>query len=348
MPSISIDTFFACALMVSVVVISTALSAGVLTTHINSLQNLNEEEYFRAISKYIVSNCGTPDNWGSNSTVIPDTLGLAKKDSLYPNEVDIDKVCRLNGQNTFALTYADILKAARLKDIAFGASISQLMNISIGLASNHTSADVTTYAFKIHVSKDGTPVAASLHYYTIAEYFLSDAFNSTSNDGTSYIDVEIPNTSNGTASLVVFARANYDPRITAYEVYSFGHLSPQPSPNGTFLNMSPLNYTLSINPNRSNMTFERYYAFSYTHQFNLTSISNETYAIPMVLENSPILLVGSGSNSSDYFIEWTSYPQIPLEAGPNFQNSECHAFDYTVTIKNTLYKLTLRFGGISQ
>ena len=50
MPSISIDTFFACALMVSVVVISTALSAGVLTTHINSLQNLNEDEYFRAIS----------------------------------------------------------------------------------------------------------------------------------------------------------------------------------------------------------------------------------------------------------------------------------------------------------
>jgi hypothetical protein len=347
MPSISIDTFFACALMVSVVVISIALSAGILTTRINSLQNLNEDEYFRAISEYIISNSGTPDNWGSNSNIIPDTLGLAKKNSLYPNELDIDKVCRLNSPNAFALQYIDILKAARLKDTALGVSISQIMNISISLSSNQTSAYSTTYTFKIHVTNDGTPVATSLHYYIIARNFLSDAFNNTSDDGTSYIDAEIPNTSNGTASLITFARANYDSRITAYQVYSFGHLSPEPSHNVAFLNMNPLNYTLSISPNRSNTTLDNLYAFSYAYQFNLTLTSNETYAIPTVLENSPIVLTTSGSNGSDYFIEWTSYPQIPSNAGPSFQNSECHTFYYIVTIKNTLYKLTLRFGGIS-
>jgi hypothetical protein len=182
----------------------------------------------------------------------------------------------------------------------------------------------------------------------MARDFLSEGIDNTSNNGTGYISVELPNTSKGTASLIVFARDNYDSRITAYDVYSFGHLSPEPLPTGAFFNMSPLNYTLTTSPNSTNATRETAYALSYRYKSNLTSVSNETYAIPKALDDSPILLAISGSNGSDHFVEWTSYPQIPLETGPSFQNSECHAFRYIVTIKNTLYRLTLRFGGISK
>lgn len=334
--------------MVSVVIIASTLSASILSAHINSLQDLNEEEYFKAISEYIVSDRGTPPDWGSYKNLIPDTLGLAKNDSLYPNELDSDKIGRLNPQNTFALMYTDILSAARLKNIAIGISVSQLMNIAITLTSNSTLANATAYTFRVQVNQDGTPQMTYLHYYVIAKNFLSDAYNSTSSDGTSNLNVEIPNPSNGTASLVVFTRASHDPRITAYAVYSFGHLSPEPSPNGTFLNLSPLNDTLYASSNSSDMTFQKGYAFSYGYQFNLTLASNTTYALPTISETSPTVLAMSGSNASDFFIEWTAYPQIPLEVGSNFQNSESHSFSYMVTIKKTFYKLTLRFGGINQ
>ncbi len=348
MPSISIDTFFACTLMVAVVLISTVLSSGILTSHINSLQGLNQEEYFQAISQYIVSSTGTPVDWGSNATTIPVAFGLAKSDSLYANELDIDKVCRLNTQNAFALTYLETLSAARLKDIALGISISQLIDISISPISNFTSENSTNYNFKVYTTMDGAPVQTSLHYYVVAKDFLYDASNLTSNDGTSQIEVQIPNASSGNASLIIFARANYDTRITAYGAYSFGLISPEPTPNETSVEMSPLNYTLSTTPIGLNTTLDKCYALSYEYCFNLSSTSSTTYQIPRILDNSPIVLVVSGSSNQGNFTEWTSYPQIPFKAGADFKNSESYSFSYIVTVKNTLYKLTLSFGGNSQ
>lgn len=348
MPSISIDTFFACTLMVSVVLISTVLSSGILTSHINSLQGLNQEEYFQAISEYILSNTGTPADWGSNANRIPETLGLAKTDSLYTNELDIDKVSRLNTQNAFALTYVETLRATRLKDIALSISISQLINISISLSSNSISLNSTKYGFKIYANEDGAPVQTSLHYYVIARNFVYDAFNATANDGTSHIDVEIPNASSGTVSLVIFARPNHDSRMTTYGVYSFGHLSPDPSPDGAFVKLTPLNYTLSTDLNGSETTVEKCYALSYSYRFDLAQTAEGKYQIPGILENSPIVLIVSGSSNSSYFTEWTSYPQIPFEAGADFKNAESYSYSYIVTVKNVLCRLTLRFGGISQ
>jgi hypothetical protein len=348
LPSISIDTFFACSLMVSVVLISTALCAGTLNANMSGLQDLNEDRYLRAISEYLVSSCGVPADWGSNMTSVPETFGLAKEDSLRPNELDIDKVSRLNGENIFAIKYLDILAAAQLKDVALGISISQLLNISVSLILNSTSGNLTTYTFKVFVSQDGAPVAASVHYYLVAEGFLSDNYSSTATDGLGNVDVEIPKASNGTASLVVFARALQDPRMTAFDVYSFGHLSAGPPPNNTFLKLSPLDYTLFLGPNYSGLVLENCYAFSYGYESNLTSNSNTTYAIPTIVDNGPTVLVVSGLNDSTFFIESTTYPEIPLETGSTFQNSECHAFSYIVTIKETLYKLTIRFGGVNQ
>lgn len=348
MPSISIDTFFACTLMVAVVLISTVLSTGILTSHVNSLQGLNQEDYFQAISQNILSSTGTPVDWGSNATTIPVAFGLAESNSLYANELDIDKVCRLNTQNAFALTYIETLSAARLKDIALGISISQLIDISISPISNLTSENSTNYNFNVYTTIDGAPVQTSLHYYVVAKDFLYDASNLTSNDGTSQIEVQIPNASSGNASLIVFARADYDPRITAYGAYSFGFMSPDLTSNETSVEMSPLNYTLSTTLIGLNTTLDKCYALSYEYRFSLSSTSSTTYQIPRMLDNSPTVLVVSGSNNQGNFTEWTSYPQIPFKAGADFKNSESYSFSYIVTIKNTLYRLTLSFGGNSQ
>jgi hypothetical protein len=348
MPSISIDTFFACTLMVAVVLISTVLSSGILTSHMNSLQGLNQEEYFQAISQYIVSSTGTPSDWGSNSTTVPVAFGLARSDSLYTNELDIDKVCRLNTQNAFALTYLETLNAARLKNIALSISLSQLIDISINPVSNLTSGNSTDYNFKIYTTMDGAPVQTSLHYYAVAKDFLYNASNLTSNDGTSQIEIQIPNSSSGNASLIIFARADYDPRITAYGAYSFGLISPEPTPNETSVEMSPLNYTLSTTLVDVNTTLDKCYALSYGYFSNLSPTSNTTYQIPRIIDNSPVVLVISGSNSQGNFTEWTSYPQTPFKTGADFKNSASYSFSYIVTIKNTLYKLTLSFGGNGQ
>jgi hypothetical protein len=348
MPSISIDTFFACTLMVAVVLISTVLSSGILSSHINSLQGLNQEEYFQAISENILSNVGTPNDWGSDQTAIPNTLGLAKTNTLYANELDIDKVCRLNTQNAYALTYLQTLTAARLKDIALSISFSQLINISVSLSSNSTSLNSTAYIFRVHTTEEGAPVQTYLHYFAIARNFEYDAFNATANDGTSYIEAEIPNASAGTVSLVTFARAYHDPGMTAYGVYSFGHLSPDPSPRGTFVRLNPLNYTLSTELNGSDVTVEKCYALSYAYRFDIDQTAEGKYPIPRILEGSPIVLVISSSSNSSHFTEWTSYPQIPFEAGVNFENAESYVYSYIVTVKNIKCRFTLRFGGVSR
>ena len=347
MPTISIDTFFACSLMVSVVIIAIALSANSLGTHIAGIQDLNKEEYLKALSDYIVTSCGTPANWGSNATSTPETLGLARDGSTLPMELDIDKVTRLNSENTFALQYADILKSARLTNIAFGATISQIIDVSISLSSNSTVGDSTEYVFTIRTSRQGEPVMTSLHCYTIAENFLNDSSSDTSTDGTGSVDVNVPNSSAGQVLLVAFARASQDPRMTSYGVYSFGHFSSDPLPNGTYLTLSPLNYTMSLSQKTPDATVERCYSFSHTFASNLTATSNTTYLIPRDLDDSPLILVVTGSNISTHFAEWIAYPQVPLQIGSIFTDSEAHAFEYIVVIKGNFYRLITRLGGLN-
>ena len=348
MPSISIDTYFACTLMVSVVLVSTVLSSGILLPHIDSTQSMNQEGYFQALSEYVLSNVGAPADWGVNETSVPYTFGLAKANSPYTNELDIDKICRLNVQNAFALTYVEMLRAARLKDIAMSISVSQLMDILVSLSSNSTSTDSAKYIFEIYATEDGMPVQTSLHYYVVARDYTYDAFNTTANNGTGYIEFEIPNASNGTVSLIIFARASHDARITAYCTYSFGHLSAEPSPYGTFATMTPLNYTLLTESNSSDTTIEKCYALSYAHSFELALRSDGRYEIPRILESGPIVLVVSGLSNSTFFVEYTSYPQIPFHAGADFTPAESYSYGVIVTVKNTLLRVGLLFGGISQ
>jgi hypothetical protein len=347
MPTVSIDTFFACSLIVCVALLATASFAGTMQIKINSLQDLNKDDYLKTIAEQIVTSIGTPEDWGSSGTTIPENFGLDSSASPYLYELDIDKITRLSSQSNYSLSYFQVSQAARLNNLALGISISQMLTITAELSANTTVGDETTYTFTISVSQAQGPINASLHCYVVASDFLVDAYNITSDAGVGAISFQIPNSSDGPALLIVFARASFDDRLTAYGVYSFAHLSQEPPPNHTFLGFSPLNYTLNLNPKISNAAVDDGYAFSYAYQSNLTSTSNTTYAIPEFLDKSPIVLVISGHNDTASFAEWIAYPDIPLEFGANFANMEKNVFVYTTSVKETLYKLTLSFGDVA-
>lgn len=347
MPTETIDTFFACSLIVSVAILATAFLAGTMQTQINSTQDLNKQDYLQKIADHIVSSCGSPVNWGTASGT-PTSFGLATNTSAGLYELDIDKLSRLSNQNAYALSYPNISKAARLTNIAFGVSLSQMLSIDIELSGNSSTSGFTTYTFTISVSQNSRPLSTDLQCYLVATNYVTNASNATTSSGVGQISIEVPDASNGPALLVVFARAPFDDRLTAYAVHSFAHLSQEPAPNYTFLGLSPLNYTLNLNKNYPSVTIEETYAFSYGYSSNLTSTSSTTYTIPALLDKSPIVLVAQGVNEAEPFVEWTSYPQLPVDVGANFTNAAQNLFVYQVTVKGTLYKLVLCFGDVIQ
>jgi hypothetical protein len=314
---------------------------------INAMQDLNKDNYLRNIAEHLVTSCGTPVDWGA-SAAVPSSFGLADSDSTYLYSLDIDKISRLNSENNYALSYAQASIAGRLNNVALGISVSQMLSITTTLSGNSSIGDETAYTFEISVSQASGPVSATLQCYVVTKDSVSAVFNDTSSAGVGYITVQVPNASNGPALLVVFARAAFDERVTAYEAYSFAHLAEESSPNRTFLGLSPLNHTLSVEEHFPDVAIEHGYAFSFGYQSNLTAASASTYAIPEFVDKSPTVLVVSGVNDTTPFVEWTAYPCVPLDFGADFENSEQNVFVYTVLIKEALYKLTLSFGDVIQ
>jgi hypothetical protein len=345
MPTVSIDTFFACTLLVSIALIATASLTGTMQTNIRSQQDLNKESYLSEIAENIVTSYGSPVNWGSSITV-PNSFGLSDLSASQIYTLDADKISRLTNQSSHPLSYIDAFNAARLNNIAMGITVAQVLSISIQPSSNETVGDETEYNFIISVSQDSGPIYANLHCYVAVNDFCTSVSNTTSNEGVGYISFQIPNSYSGNALLIVLARAALDDRLTAYNVYSFPHLSQDIFPNNTFLRLTSFNNTLSLNQNSPEIRIEKCYAFSYSYQSNLQLISSENYAIPQFLDKSPIVLVVSGSNETNNFIDYTSYPSLPFKFGADFTNSEENVFVYSVAIKGALYKLTLSFGDV--
>jgi hypothetical protein len=348
MPANSIDTFFACTTIVSVALIVTAFFAGNMNTRIDSFQHLNEDDYLQKIADQIVLSCGKPVDWGTNLSTGPQSLGLSMFESYNSYELDIDKICRLNSQNAFALRYLELSRAARLSNLALGVTISQFLDVQIAPYTNFTSGDITTLVFKISVLQSTRPVTASLRGYVISVDHVDNVSSETTDSGIGYLNVQMPSSTNGSALLVVFARALFDERITAYSVYSFVSSNQQQMSNGTFLELSPLNHTLYNNPIFSKTTVEHGFALTYDYKSSLNTTLANNFEIPDFADRSPIVLTVFGQNDSDPFAEWTAYPQIPLQAGANFENSEQNVFTYVVTIGGTLYRLDLSFGGVTQ
>jgi hypothetical protein len=346
-PTTSIDTFFACTLLVAVALIVTASFTATMQTNIDNLQGANDQNYLKTTAEKLVTSVGSPVDWGSNG-VMPESFGLAKAGGEQVYELDINKVSRLNNQCSSALTYEDASRAARLYNLAFSITITQMLSINIQSTSNTTSGDLTTYNFKVSVAANLEPTSASIKCYIVTKNQVSSVSAATSSGGVGNIGFQLPNSSSGPVLLVVFARANVDERLTAYQTYSFVHLSGEQQPNQTIMSLSPLNNQLSISVNQSDTTVNKVYAVSFAHESQLAQISSGIYTIPEYLDKSTIVLIATGTSQEVSFAEWTAYPNVPLKFGSNFANTAQNTFVYTVIINDTLYKLTVTLGEIAR
>lgn len=348
LPTTSIDTFFACTILIAAVLIATACVTSTIQTTITNTQDINKESYLNAIANRIISSPGTPTNWGSSNN-IPSDFGLAtSSSSSIPFELDMDKVTRLNSQNNASLSYIDMLNATCLNNIAMGITVSQIMSINIEQSSNSTVGNETYFTFTILTSIESEPTSATLQCYVIADNYLSNITGSTSDVGLGYITVQMTSEAKANAMLIVFARASFDDRLTSYAIYNFVNSTQEQSPSNDMLTLSPLNYMLSITTNSSDLTVQNGYVFSYSTDQSLVYMKNSAeWSIPNIIDTSPFIVVACGQNNSTYFQEWVAYPQIPFNAGSSFTGSEQNVFSYTVTINGALYKINVSFGDVS-
>jgi hypothetical protein len=351
MPASSIDTFLACSIMIVLVLSAMAGLSMTVYPYLNGMSQKNDAEQYQQLAEYMLLNPGRPQYWGSMSGVVPSIFGLALAGSLNPYELDIDKVSRLNPENIYCITYPQLLESAGIHDAALTIEIKTLFDLSINLTSTLTGQNVTTYDFAVSTRKSGSPISTTLRCYVVAKNYVQSLNSSTSSEGSRSIGVTIPNSANGTALLVVFAKAQAN--VMAFNVYPFSHNSSTPKPNGTFMSLSPLNYVLNVSfsyPNEKNLTAK---VFTYSNSSNLTQIKSDSqtaqFSFPRLLDSSPMILVITGFNMSSYFAEWVSYPQVPLEMGADMSGSNngssVVSLTYIVSINFVLYEFKINFGG---
>jgi hypothetical protein len=338
--------------MVLLVISAMATTSRTLYPHINNDIDAIAAERYKEISKYLLLNDGTPADWGQNGQITPETFGLAKSDSQYAYELDIDKVTRLNGENLYGVTYAQIFTALKMPDVSFEIEIKPIFEVLINLTASSEEANETVYEFNVLSRKNGVPVSAELRYYVVAENYLQTNSANASSGETS-LNVAISNTVKGPALLIVFARTSHNTKIMSFGVSAFAHNSKEPKRRNTFLRLSPLNHTLNASLVISGINLSRTYALTFNYDSILTQVSNNNqsaeYSIPHFLDSSPILIIATGWNSTVFFTEWTAYPQIPLHIGANFTDSSplsnVFAKTSTVTINYAIYECTLWIGG---
>ena len=119
--------------------------------------------------------------------------------------------------------------------------------------------------------------------------------------------------------------------------------------------MSPLNYTLRAYLKDPSNRILYAKVLTYNYQFNLTMIENasltQTFLVPRILDRSVMILVGTGldADSSEYFAEWVSYPQVPLRFGLNFTGeyhlTNAYSSRFLVTINSATHECEVIFGG---
>ena len=353
MPASSVDTFFACSLMVVLIVSAMVSTTKIVQPYLTDLANMNGVERYRGFAEYLLLGTGSPSNWGRVEDVTPTAFGLASE-TQPPYALDIDKVSRLNGNNVYSITYQEILAALGTTDVSFNIKIRPLFEVFINLNSNQTNGANTTYNFQITTSKSGSPVLAWLQSYAIVGTYIDSVSSSTDSNGASSADVNLPNSQNGTALLLVLAKAKADSQIVSFNVYSFGHNSEAPEPNGTFLQPSPLNHVLNVSFLDPDVNVSNAYVFTYSYNFNLTQTAsgNQTveYNVPDLLEACPMMLVLNGNNGSTSFAEWTAYPQLSLEIGADFGDlitrSKAVALTHVVSINSALYEFVITCRGV--
>jgi hypothetical protein len=352
MPAISVDTFFACFLMVLLVLSAMAATSKILQPFVFNGRSENTSERWNALSKYILQNIGTPEDWGESRTAPPSTFGLARADGGMPYEVDIDKVCRLNSENVYAVTYAQAFTALGVPDASFRIEVKPVFEVNVSLAATFPSYNDTVYQFEVLTTRHGVTVETELACYTVAQSYLELHYVDAS-DGRVYVNITLPNTVTGPALLAVIAKSLPDPGIASFNVCPFAHNSSAPNPKGTFLRLSPLNYSLDASFIQRDVNLSDAYALTFNYHSTLVEATSNnesaTFDIPHFLDSCPTVIVVTGHNSTALFAEWTTYPQIPLQAGADFSTatslSNVFSYTYIVSINSAAYECTVWLGG---
>jgi hypothetical protein len=351
MPASSIDTILACSIMIVLASSAMAITSITLNPYLNELSHKNDVERYQQLARYILLNSGTPPNWGSTPEVVPSSFGLALATPSHPYQLDVDKVSRLNNENSYSITYPQILEAFGVRDVALRIEVKPLFGLSVDLVSNSTEGNETTYTFEIVTKKSELPISAQLSCYAISKDYVDNVLSSTSSSGNGSVSVTLPNSANGTALLISFAKI--ETRIVDFNVYSFSHKSSIPKPNGSFMRLTPLNYTLNVSFSYPNEEVLRAQVFTYNYTSEMTQIAedNQTaeYRFPRFLGASPMIMVLTGSNGSSIFAEWVSYPQLPIEMGADLSGLDAAAkivpLAFIVNVNLALYEFTIKFVG---
>jgi hypothetical protein len=355
MPTVSIDTFFACSLMILLVLSAMATTSNLLYPQINNASGTGISDKYREVSKLLLLSCGKPANWGQSRHSVPNTFGLAKDDSELLYDLDIDKVTRLNNENTYGLSYAQIFAAAGLPDVSFRIEVKPVFDVTVNLTASFSGENESIYQFSVLTEKSGLSVQTELRCYLVVENYLEMPYSGYSS-GRIYFNATLSNSIVGPALLVAFAKSASNPEIVSYGIYRFAHNSAEPEPESTFLRLSPLNYTLNATflSSTINLSSAQVLTFDRSSVLTLTENSSEsaTFEIPRLLGASPLVLVVSGSNSTVSFSEWTAYPQIPVQTGADFSSlkslSDVFAYTFIVTINSAIYECMVWLGGPKQ
>ncbi|MEM2386378.1 MAG: hypothetical protein QXO67_05280 [Candidatus Bathyarchaeia archaeon] len=348
MPAISIDTFFACSLMVLLVLSAMTAAARILQPLINTPTNLEAAQRLGEIAKQILLYAGKPADWGRSGQMVPEEFGLAEAGADSPYTLDMDKVSRLNSENIYGLSYAQIFTGLKAPDLSFRIEIKPVFNVNMNLTSVSEGLEERTYTFKVATEKDsGVKVSTVLKAYVLAETILQAHTIQNVNGETSF-NVTLPKSLESPAVLVVFAKSTHSSRIFSHSVYAFAQ-SGKPAPEGAFLRLSPLNHTLSVTSTSTEIVLGKVYALTFDNVWELPQTGDKVFSIPRAVDPGPMVLVVFGSNAAQPFIEWTAYPQIPLQIGVDFasllNSSDVYAYEHLVNIGYGIYKCTILIGG---
>lgn len=345
MPGSSIDTFFACIILVAAAVIATSFMAGTLYSRINAVQDVNQDSYLKAIADRLIADAGNPTDWGTKNGV-PTDFGLAVSNPSIPFELDQDKISRLNGLNNKSLSYFGIIQSAKLYNIALKIAVSQVMDVSIQQTKNVTGGGNISFTFSIAANTNSIQTSATMHGYVRAQDYQAEIPSTLMASGSCKITVPIPTAKVDNALMVIFARSNIDERVTSYAIYSFNQAIQQITPSGHSFGLSPLNYALSFNNSAPGLSLSRVDILSYSYQQAITSFQGSQCNIPRWVEPSPIIVIASGTNGGVFLEEWTAYPQIPVQTGAGFQNSEQNIYSYLVSVNRVLYRVDISLGEV--
>lgn len=347
MPTTSVDTFFACVLMVIVVLSAMAATSNISSVIVNS--NGEGSSGISQLPTLLLLREGRPSDWGREKGSIPEVFGLADPRSYGTYDLDIDKVTRCNPQNIFSLTYAEAYAALDMPDVSFELEIKPLFDVGILQTAEYAQVNETIFQFRISTEKAGLPIQTNIKVYMFANDRF-DSYNLATTNAEAWLNVSLPATYSGSALMAVIASSVADSRIVSFASLPFASSSVQTEPDSQRLKLSPLNQAFTVSTIGTNVTVSQVFALSYSHNSTLTlvDLGNGTWlsSLPDLVDSSPMLIVALGNDGASLFSEWTSYPQIPVRFGSDFSaasaGSSVFASEYVVTIGSVIYSCVVR------